>query len=121
MAVDARLVRSASRPLSNKKLDELREERKKLEERGEQSKAVKLQRDLESDWTVRDGNAIFGMKEHASIDVESGLVLSTLISKASEHDTNYFQAVVIRGIHGEKLPWKLYADRGTAVRQTANS
>lgn len=48
MAVDARIVKSASRP-------------------------------------------VFGMKGHAAIDVKSGLVLSTTVSRASEHDTNHFQ------------------------------
>jgi IS5 family transposase len=52
------------------------------------------------------------MKEHASIDVESGLVLSTCVSRASEHDTNYFQYAVVKGIHGKKLPEKVYADKG---------
>ena len=40
----------------------------------------------------RDEVPFYGMKEHAAIDVESGLILSTYMSKASEHDTNYFQA-----------------------------
>ena len=53
----------------------------------------------------------YGMKEHASIDVESGLVMSTLLSNASEHDTNYFSYVVIKGIHTRKLPPKVYAER----------
>lgn len=51
------------------------------------------------------------MKEHASIDVKKGLVLSTLVSRASEHDTNYFQYAVLKGIHGE-FPPKVYADKG---------
>ena len=37
------------------------------------------------------------MKENTSIDVESGLVLSTWVSKASEHDTNFFQVVAVKG------------------------
>jgi IS5 family transposase len=108
MAVDARLVHSASKPVSKKKLEELREVRKQEES----SKAVKFQRDVDSDWTVRDEEPFFGMKEHASIDVESGLVLSTVVSAASEHDTNYFQATVVKGCQGERLPWKVYADKG---------
>ena len=55
---------------------------------------------------------MFGMKEHASIDVKSGLVLSTMVSKASEHDTNYFQYTVVKGIHGKKVPSRVYADKG---------
>jgi IS5 family transposase len=54
---------------------------------------------------------MFGMKEHAAVDVESGLVLSTHVSKASEHDTNYFSYVVVKGIHGKQCP-TVYADKG---------
>ncbi len=112
MAVDARLVRSVSRPVSGKKLEELRQERKQEESEKGGSRGIKFQRDVDSDWTVRDDEPFFGMKEHASIDVESGLILSTLLSSASEHDTNYFQATVVKGLHGEEVPWKVYADKG---------
>jgi transposase, IS5 family len=52
------------------------------------------------------------MKEHATIDVESGLILSTYMSKASEHDTNYFQSIAVRGMQGQEMPPKGYADKG---------
>jgi len=106
MAVDARLIESASRPVSTEKLDKLREDREK------QDKSIKFQRDVESDWTIKNNVPVFGMKEHTSIDVDSGLVLSTLVSRASEHDTNYFQYAVLKGIHGEKFPRVVYADKG---------
>jgi len=51
---------------------------------------------------VKNKIPMFGMKEHAAVDVESGLVLSTHVSKASEHDTNYFRYVVMKGIHGKQ-------------------
>ncbi len=101
--MDARIIRSASRPVSGKKLDELREERKQTE------KKTKFQRDLDSDWTVKNKKSFFGMKEHASIDVESGLVLFSTVSKASEHDTNHFFFVVANSLHGDNL--KAYADK----------
>jgi len=47
-----------------------------------------------------------------SVDVISGLVISTLLSPASEHDTNYLQYMVVNGIHTKKLPPKVYADKG---------
>jgi IS5 family transposase len=113
MALDARVVKSASRPVSDKKLRELREKRKsRLQMKKKTQRAMRFQRDLDSDWTVKNGKPVFGMKEHASIDVESGLVLSTCVSRASEHDTNYFQYTVVKGIHGKKLPEKVYADKG---------
>jgi len=106
LAVDARIIRSASRPVSNKKLNELREKREKTK------KTTRFQRDLESDWTVKNKKPFFGMKEHASIDVESGLVLSTSVSKASDNDTTYFSFVVANSLHGKELPPNAYADKG---------
>jgi len=113
MAVDARVVKSASRPVSDKNLRELREKRKiRLQMKKKTQRAMRFQRDLDSDWTVKNNKPVFGMKEHASINVESGLVLSTCVSRASEHDTKYFSYTVTKGIHGRKLPSKVYADKG---------
>ena len=111
MAVDARLIKSASRPVSQKKLRKLRE--KKIQKKMKAEKSItKFERDTESDWTVKNNKPLYGMKEHAAIDVNSGLVLSSMVSPASEHDTNFFQYVVIKGIHGDKMPPKVYADKG---------
>ncbi len=44
--------------------------------------------------------------------VESGLVLSMVLSRASEHDMNYFQYVVIKSMHTRKKLPKVYADKG---------
>jgi IS5 family transposase len=113
MAVDARVVKSASRPVSDRKLRELREKRKiRAQMKKKTQRAMRFQRDLDSDWTVKNNKPVFGMKEHASVDVESGLVVSTCMSKASEHDTKYFFYTVTKGIHGKKLPATVYADKG---------
>jgi len=117
MAVDARIVKSASRPVSDKKLKALRTQRKaQANQRKKTQQSMRFERDLESDWTVKNNRPVFGMKEHAAIDVESGLVLSTTISKASAHDTNYFQYAVTNAIHGRNLPPKVYADKGYCGR-----
>lgn len=112
MAIDARLVRSSGRIKSNK---EIRKERAFREtEEGKKDKKgqpLKFKRDIDSDWTKKDEQPFYGMKEHASIDIKSGLVLSTMTSKASEHDTGYFQIIAVKGIHGKKLPPKIYADK----------
>jgi IS5 family transposase len=112
MAIDARLVKSSGRIKSNK---ELRKERAFREtEEGKKDKKgqpLKFRGDIESDWTIKDDEPFYGMKEHASIDIKSGLVLSVMTSKASEHDTGYFQAIAVKGIHGKKLPPKIYADK----------
>lgn len=39
-------------------------------------------------------------------------VLLTCVSRASEHDTKYFQYAVFKNIHGEKFSGKVYPDRG---------
>jgi len=106
MAVDARIIRSASRPVSNNKLNELKDKR------GKSQKKPRFQRDLESDWTVKNKKAFFGMKEHASIDVGSGLVLSTSVSKASDNDTKHFSYVVFKSLHGKGYSPNVYADKG---------
>ena len=113
MAVDARIVKSSSRPVPDKKLKALRAKRKaKAQQRKKTRQSMRFERDLASDWTVKNNKPVFGMKEHAAIDVTSGLVLSTMVSKASEHDTNYFQYAVTKAIHGNNLPPKVYADKG---------
>jgi len=111
LAVDARLVRSASSSLSKEKIEKVRQERQSKEQ-DDKDKPVKFSRDVESDWTVKRDVPVYGMKEHASIDVRSGLVLSTVLSRASEHDTNYFQYVVIKSMHTRKMPPIVYADKG---------
>ena len=69
IAVDARLVQSASRPLSNDELKKQRDKRNtpegKLDKNG---KPLKFCRDLESDWTVKNDVPHFGLKEHATVD-----------------------------------------------------
>ena len=113
MAVDARIIKSASRPVPGKKLRVLRAKRKaKAQQRKNTRQSMRYQRDLDSDWTVKNNKPVFGMKEHTAIDVKSGLVLSTFVSRASEHDTTYFQYAVTKAIHGKKLPPKVYADKG---------
>ncbi len=111
LAVDARLVRSASSPLSKDKLEKINQQRQQEKKDGK-DKPVKFSRDVESDWTVKNDVPVYGMKEHASIDVRSGLVLTTVLSRASEHDTGYFQYVVIKSMHTRRMLPVVYADKG---------
>ena len=102
IAVDARLVKSASRPLSN---DELRREREKRE-RGEadtdrDGNPIKFRRDLESDWTVKNDKPHFGLKEHVSVDVNNGFLLATKLTSASEHDSKYLPYLTLASCHTE--------------------
>jgi len=77
IAVDARLVQSASRPLSNDELKKQRDKRNspdgKLDKNG---KLLKFCRDLESNWTIKNDVPHFELKESA----EGGLMSSTVLS-----------------------------------------
>jgi len=107
IAVDARLVRSASKPISK---DELEEERGKREGGGSGSK---FSRDIDSDWTItKDGEPHFGLKEHVAVDVKDGFVLATNITKASEHESRYLPYIVLASCHtGNKIS-RVYGDKG---------
>ncbi len=78
LAIDARLVKSASRPLSNDELKKQRDKRNtpegKLDKNGN---PLKFCRDLESDWTVKNNIPHYGLMEHASIDTKHGFILGT--------------------------------------------
>ena len=113
MAIDARLIKSSARPKSTEKIEETKQKRETTEgQLDKKGKPLKYRSDVESDWVVRNEKPFYGMKENASIDVDSGLVLSTWVSKASEHDTNFFQAVAVKGMHGKENPPMVYADKG---------
>jgi len=84
VAVDARLVQSASHPRSKEKLEEEKKIREtpagKLDKNGH---SPKFSRDLESDWTVKNSIPHYGLKEHAAVDTLYGFVLATEITPAS--------------------------------------
>jgi len=67
IAIDARLVQSASRPISKDEIKKLREKKEtpegKLDKNG---KLLKFSRDSESDWTAIDDEPHYDLKEHAS-------------------------------------------------------
>jgi IS5 family transposase len=111
IAVDARLVRSAS-PVSNDTLNELREEQDtpegKLDKKG---KPKKFSRDLESDWTAMKGNTLYGLKEHASVDVNHGFILATTITPASASDTTYLPHCTAYSRHTNQSIDKVFADK----------
>ena len=103
IAIDARLVQSASHPISKEKLKEERQKREtpegKLDNKGN---PLKFSRDLESDWTVKNDKPHYGLKEHASVDTRYGFVLATEITPASHHDSPYLPLCVAGSCHTEK-------------------
>ena len=121
IAVDARLIQSASRPLSNNDLSELREKQNSPESKLDKNgNPKKFSRDLESDWTVKNDTPHFGIKEHAAVDTEHGFVLATTISPASVHDTNYLQYCTVFSRHTKQPIKKVYADKGYAGKPNRN-
>ena len=113
IAVDARLVKSASKPMSNDGLKKLKDKRNtpegKLDKNGN---PLKFSRDLESDWTVKNDKPHYGLKEHASVDVNSGFVLATILTPASEHDSKYLPYLTLASCHTEEPIEKVYGDKG---------
>jgi hypothetical protein len=62
------LIQSASHPLSNERLKEEKAKRETPEGKlDKNAKSLKYSRDLESDWTVKNDVAHFGLKEHSSV------------------------------------------------------
>ncbi len=91
IAVDARLIKSDSRPISKEQIE------KEKESRGEDGRKVdkngnvaKFHRDMDSDWTVKNDKPHYGLKEHVSVDVENGFVLATKLTPASEHESKFY-------------------------------
>lgn len=115
VAVDARLVQSASRPISNNKIKEEREKHaspeRKLDKNGN---PLKFHRDLDSDWVIKNDEPHYGLKEHASVDTNHGFVLATKMTPASINDTNYLPYCTVYSMHTKQPIEKVYADKGYA-------
>ena len=113
IAVDARLIQSASRPISNDQIKEFREKRStpegKLDKKG---KPLKFSRDLDSDWVVQNETPHYGLKEHASVDVNNGFILATIMTPASYHDSPYLPYCTVYSLHTDQSLEKVYADKG---------
>ena len=113
IAIDARLVQSASHPLKSEKREEEKLKKQtpegKLDKNG---KPLKFSRDLESDWTVKNEVPHFGLKEHASVDTRYGFVLATEMTPASHHDSPYLPLCVAGSCHTKEPIKKVFADKG---------
>ena len=113
IAVDARLVQSASRPISNDDIRKRKEKRNTPEGNLDKNgNPLKFTRDLESDWTIKNDIPHYGLKEHASVDVQSGFVVATTLTPASEHDSKYLPYLTIASCHTEDPIEKVYGDKG---------
>lgn len=114
VAVDARLVKSANRPLSNKKIKQLKLHLDTPEGRLDKNKNFrKYTRDNESDWVIKNDKPHYGFKEHTSVDTKNGFILSTTLSPSSHNDSKYLPYAVIYSMHADKIEIA-YADKGYA-------
>lgn len=113
IAIDARLVQSASRPISKDDIKKLREKKETPEGKVDKNgKPLKFSRDLESDWTAIDDEPHYGLKEHASVDVNNGFILATILTPASYHESRYLPYCTIYSLHTDQNLKKVYADKG---------
>jgi len=113
IAIDARLVESASHPISEDKLKEERIKRETPEgSLDKMGKPMKFSRDLDSNWTVKNNKPHFGLKEHASVDTRYGFVLATEMTPASFHDSPYLPLCVAGSLHTKNPIHKVFADKG---------
>lgn len=121
IAIDARLVKSASRPLSNDQIKEHKDKTNtpegKLDKNG---KPKKFNRDLESNWVIKNDKPHYGLKEHASVDVHHGFILATTLTPASVNDTNYLSYCTAYSRHTKQPIKNVYADKGYAGRPNRN-
>jgi len=115
VAVDARLVKSASHPLSNEQLKNVREHRNtpegKLDKNGN---TRKFSRDFDSDWVVQNDDPHYGLKEHASVDTNHGFILDTTMTPASVNDTKLLPYCTVYSRHTEQPIAQVFADKGYA-------
>ena len=113
VAIDARLVKSASHPISNKEIKKQKKKKNtpegKLDKNG---KPLKFSRDMESDWTVKNDKPHYGLKEHASVDVNHGFILATTLTPASVNDSNFLPYCTLYSRHTKQPLEKVYADKG---------
>ena len=69
--------------MSNEGLKKLKETRNTPEGTVDKNgNPLKFSRDLESDWTIKNDTPHYGLKEHTSVDVQSGFVLATTLTPA---------------------------------------
>ena len=71
----------------------------KLDKNG---KPLKFSRDLESDWTTIDDEPYYSLKEHASVNVNNGFILATIMTPASYHISPYLPYCTIYSLHTDQ-------------------
>lgn len=62
--------------------------------------------------TIKNDTPHYGLKEPASVDVQSGFVFAPTQPSASEHDSPYLPYFTIPSCHTEKSIGQVYGDKG---------
>ena len=115
VAVDARLVKSVNRPVSNEKIEEFKHKAQTPEgQLDKNGNPKKYSRDLDANWVIKNDIPHYGLKEHASVDTENGFILATTLSPASHSDSIYLPYAVIHSTHTKDKIKITYADKGYA-------
>ena len=115
IAVDARLVKSASHPISNEQIKEHKDKKDTPESKLDKNGNIKkFSRDLDSNWTIKNNKPHYGLKEHSSVDINHGFILATTLTPASVNDTNYLSYCTIYSRHTKQPIEKVFADKGYA-------
>lgn len=113
VAVDARLVKSASRPISNGQIETLKQKLATSEGGLDKNGNIKkFARDHEPNWTIKNEEPHYGFKEHASVDTDHGFILSTHLTPASHHDSLYFPRAIIHSMHTDEKIENGFGDKG---------
>ena len=118
VAVDARLVKSANKPIPKKQMKKLKAYLDTPESRLDKNNNLKkFARDFESDWTInlkvtrKNDKPHYEFKEHTSVDTETGFILSTTLSLSSRNDSKYLPYAVVYSMHAGEVKIA-YADKG---------
>ncbi|MFH1320222.1 MAG: transposase [Bacteroidota bacterium] len=67
---------------------------------------------MESDWTVKNDEPHYGLKEHVSVDVNHGFILSTTLTPASVNDSPFLPYCTLYSRNTKQPLEKVYADKG---------
>ena len=78
---------------------------------GEKPK-VKAHKDLDARWTKKNRETYYGYKDHVKVDVKDKLILKAIVTPASVHDSQVFDALIEPG---DKVVYADSAYRSAAI------
>jgi len=112
IAIDSRLVTSASKAVSSDEFRKLRENGITSEGRlARTGRPLTFSQDLESDWKIRDNKPDCGLREQASVDVTHGLIMATAMTPASVHDSTNLPYGTVASSHTQDPIKKVHPDK----------